>query len=214
MVYPKKYRSKRKNMNKKFSALFLLAVMLFSGCADPGSGGKELSSTLSTTPHQASFASTSTTTTTSTTATTKETAEISSTTLASTTTTTTTSSTTTSTTFSPLKVEVVFFFPNYPCANCKEVGDYAQETIDTYYQEEIFAGTLVFKKANYFDPQNRDLIKKYGPESSSLWIGTYSEGKFYKEMKIGVWYKTGNKRDYMEYLKEAIDKRLAGELPG
>jgi hypothetical protein len=94
------------------------------------------------------------------------------------------------------------------------VGDYAEETIDTYYQEEVFAGTLVFKKANYYDPQNKELIKKYGPESSSLWIGTYSEGKFYKELKIAVWYKTGNKRDYMEYLKEAIDKRLAGELPG
>jgi thiol-disulfide isomerase/thioredoxin len=200
-------------MNKKFFVIFLLVALFFSGCVDPGSGEKGISSTLPDTQPIVSSTSSSTTTIASSTTTTKETTEISSTTLESTTTTTTTS-TTTSTTFSPLKVEVVFFFPNYPCANCIEVGEYAEETINTYFQEEIFAGTLVFKKANYFDPQNRELVKKYGVESSSLWIGTYSEGKFYKEMKIAVWYKTGNKRDYMDYLKEAIDKRLAGELPG
>jgi hypothetical protein len=110
-------------------------------------------------------------------------------------------------------VEVVFFFPISPCENCIKVGELAEETINTYYSEELFSGTLVFKKANYFDPQNKELVKKYGPESSSLWIGTYKEGRFYKEMKIGVWYKTGNKRDYMSYLKDALDKRLSGELP-
>jgi hypothetical protein len=110
-------------------------------------------------------------------------------------------------------VEVVFFFPIGPCENCIQVGELAEETVNTYYLEEMSSGTLVFKKANYFDPQNKELVKKYGPESSSLWIGTYSEGKFYKEMKVGVWYKTGNKRDYMDYLKEAIDKRLAGDIP-
>ena len=107
---------------------------------------------------------------------------------------------------------MVFFFPIGPCANCIKVGELAEETINTYYQEEVSSGKLVFKKANYFDPQNRDLVKKYGPESSSLWIGTYTEGKFYKEMKIGVWYKTGNKQDYMDYLKGTIDKRLNGVL--
>lgn len=80
--------------------------------------------------------------------------------------------------------------------------------------QEVADGRLVFIKANYFDPGNRELIKKYGPESSSLWIGTYDKGKFYKEMKIGVWYKTGNAKDYMDYLKGAIDARLEGGIPG
>lgn len=92
------------------------------------------------------------------------------------------------------------------------MGELAEETVNTYYLDELSTGKLVFKKANYFDPQNRELVKKYGPESSSLWIGTYVDGKFYKEMKIGVWYKTGNAGDYMEYLKGSIDKRLAGDL--
>ena len=198
-------------MNKKLSALFLLAVLIFSGCVDPGSEGPKRSSSIPATQPQASSTSLSTTTTTSSTTTTKETVESTTTTLASTTSTTTTSTTTT-TTFPPLKVEVIFFFPIGPCANCIKVGDLAEETINTYYQEEVSEGKLVFKKANYFDPQNKELVKKYGPESSSLWIGTYVNGKFYKEMKIGVWYKTGNAQDYMDYLRETIDKRLNGVL--
>ena len=199
-------------MNKKFCALFLLAVLVYSGCVDPGSEGKNPPSTIPATQPQVSSTSSSFSTTTSSTTITQQTVESASTTRPQATT-TTTLTTITSTTFAALKVEVIFFFPSSPCANCIEVGELAEETITTYYQEEVSEGKLVFKKANYFDPQNKELVKKYGPESSSLWIGTYSEGKFYKEMKIAVWYKTGNKRDYMDYLKEAIDKRLEGGLP-
>ena len=99
-----------------------------------------------------------------------------------------------------------------PCANCIRVGDLAEETVNTYYQEDISSGQLLFKKANYFDPQNKALVEKYGPEASSLWIGTYVNGKFYREMKLGVWYRTGDSRDYMNYLKGYIDKRLEGDL--
>jgi hypothetical protein len=193
-------------MNKEVLIALGMIVLLFSGCVDQGTEVKDISVKDTTTS-----TSTTTTSSTSTTSSTEAVATTLGSVPSSTTTTSTTSSTSTS--FAARKIEVVFFYPSSPCANCIEVGDLAEQTIDTYYMEEVSDGRLVFKKANYFDPANRELIKKYGPESSSLWIGTYDQGRFYKEMKIAVWYKTGNAKDYMEYLKGAIDARLEGGIP-
>ncbi len=62
-------------------------------------------------------------------------------------------------------------------------------------------------------PENQNLVKKHEATGSSLWIGTYtSDGKFKKEQNTSVWYKIGNKQDYLNYLKRVIEKKLAGDL--
>jgi hypothetical protein len=40
----------------------------------------------------------------------------------------------------------------------------------------------------------------------------YDKNGFHKEENVNVWYKIGNKDDYMAYLKGVIEKRLAGDL--
>lgn len=189
----------------------VIFVLLFAGCVGKGTEGKPMpEKEIHPAANISSTTSTAADMTTTTSTTTAEPEKTETEEAASSTNSTTSS---TSTSFAARRVEVVFFYPNSPCENCIEVGELAEQTIDTYYMQEVSEGKLVFIKANYFDPKNRELIKKYGPESSSLWIGTYDNGKFYKEMKIGVWYKTGNAKDYMEYLKGAIDARLQGGLP-
>ena len=48
---------------------------------------------------------------------------------------------------------------------------------------------------------------------SSLWLGVYtSDGGFYPEENVKVWYRTDDQQRYMDYLKGVIEKRLAGDL--
>jgi hypothetical protein len=110
------------------------------------------------------------------------------------------------------KVEVYHFHATRQCYSCIVLGEYAEETVKTYFGPELASGKLVFGHINFDLPENRAIVERYGPTGSSLWIGVYKGGEFSKEENIRVWYKIGNKEEYMEYLKGVIERRLAGDL--
>jgi hypothetical protein len=110
------------------------------------------------------------------------------------------------------KVEIYHFHATSQCYSCKTVGAYAEETINTYFANELKSGKIVFGHINGELPENSVLVKRYGVTGSSLWIGTYyKDGKFTKEENVNVWYKISNKEDYMNYLRGVIESKLSGE---
>ena len=110
------------------------------------------------------------------------------------------------------KVEVYHFHPTNGCRSCTTVGEYAEETVKEYFPGELKSGKLVFDHINYQDDANAELVNRYGVTGSSLMIGVYNKTTFNRESNHKVWYMTGNKTQYMEYLKGDIDLRLAGDL--
>jgi thioredoxin-related protein len=111
------------------------------------------------------------------------------------------------------KLEIYHFHGTNQCYSCKTVGAYAEETVNTYFADELKSGKIVFGHINGELPENKDLVVKYGVTSASLWLGTYTkDGQFSAEQNTNVWYKISNKEDYMNYLKGIIEKRLAGDL--
>lgn len=110
------------------------------------------------------------------------------------------------------RVEVYHFHRTQQCYSCITLGAYAEETVVTYFTPELQSGRVVFSHINIDLPENSALVKQYGPTGSSLWIGVYTGDGFSKEENINVWYKIGNKDEYMAYLKDVIGKRLAGDF--
>ncbi|MCC7570491.1 hypothetical protein KO465_04045 [Candidatus Micrarchaeota archaeon] len=108
------------------------------------------------------------------------------------------------------KLEIIHFHSTNQCYSCITVGDYAEETINTYFKYELQSGLIEFKHINGELPENRDLVTKYGATGSSLWLGTYVNEEFYAEQNIDVWYKINNKNEYMNYLKGVIENKLKG----
>jgi hypothetical protein len=110
------------------------------------------------------------------------------------------------------KVEIYHFHATRQCSSCIAVGAYAEETVNTSFAPEVASGKVVFGHVNMDLPENSALVEQYGPTGSSLWIGVYDDDGFHKEENVNVWYKIGNKDDYMTYLEGVIEKRLAGDL--
>jgi len=109
------------------------------------------------------------------------------------------------------KLEIYHFHGTHQCYSCKTVGAYAEETVNTYFADELKSGKIVFGHINGELPENKDLVVKYGVNSASLWLGTYSkDGKFLAEQNVNVWYKISDKEDYMTYLNGIIEQKLAG----
>ncbi len=110
------------------------------------------------------------------------------------------------------KIEVYHFHGTNQCYSCVTMGDYAEETLNTYFKEELKSGKIIFDHVNGQLQENSALVKKFGATGSSLWIGvTYEDESFTKEENINVWYKIQDKQDYMNYLKGVIEGKLKGE---
>jgi hypothetical protein len=110
------------------------------------------------------------------------------------------------------QVEVYHFHPTNGCITCTTIGAYAEELIKKSYPSELESKKIVFDHINYQDPKNADLVKKFGVTGSSLMIGVTDGTGFHKEENTKVWYKVGNKDEFMTYLKDLLDKRLAGSF--
>jgi len=109
------------------------------------------------------------------------------------------------------KLEIYHFHGTHQCYSCITVGAYAEETVNTYFADELKSGRIVFGHINGELPENQDLVAKYGVTSASLWLGTYAkDGQFSAEQNTNVWYKISNKEEYMNYLKGIIEQKLAG----
>ena len=110
------------------------------------------------------------------------------------------------------KVEVYHFHPTNGCHTCTTMGQFAEETVKTYFPNELKSKKVTFDHINFQDPKNAELVKQYEVTGSSLMIGVYDKEGFHKEENIKVWYMTGKKDESMTYLKELIEKRLAGDF--
>jgi hypothetical protein len=110
------------------------------------------------------------------------------------------------------KVEVFHFHGNQQCVSCIAVGDLAEKTVNASFKDELASGRLVFSHVNYDLPNNAALKTKYGPTSSSLWIGVYDANGFHKEEDTKVWSLINDKNAYSTYLSGVITKRLNGDL--
>jgi hypothetical protein len=109
------------------------------------------------------------------------------------------------------KLEIIHFHGTHQCYSCITVGQYAEETVNTYFADEVKSGKITFAHLNGELPENQELVNKYGVTSASLWLGTYAKnGSFSAEQNTNVWYKIDDKETYMTYLKGVIEQKLAG----
>jgi len=109
------------------------------------------------------------------------------------------------------KIEVYHFHATRQCYTCKTVGAFSEETVNTYFADELRSGKLVFAHVNVDLPENKALVDRYGAKGSSLLIGVYGkDGTFTKEENTNVWYKINNKEDYLNYLKGVIESKFSG----
>lgn len=109
------------------------------------------------------------------------------------------------------KVEVYHFHATRQCYSCKTLGAFAEETVNTYFADELKSGKLVFAHVNVDLPENKALAEKYEAKGSSLLIGVYGkDGSFSKQEDTNVWYKIDNKTDFMNYLKGIIEQKFSG----
>ena len=106
------------------------------------------------------------------------------------------------------KVELFHFYGNKSCSSCTLLGYLAETTVAEEYAPELASGELVFAHVNYDLPENAEIVERYGPTGSSLWIGVCDDNGFYAQELIAPWYMTGDRAAFKTYLRAVIDQQL------
>jgi len=109
-------------------------------------------------------------------------------------------------------VEIIHFHATQQCYSCRTLGNLTEQTVNTYYSDELESGKITFRHINIDLEANAELVKQYQVTGSALMIGTKIGDAFNIEENVQAWYKIGNEIEFMTYLKGLIDKRLSGDL--
>jgi hypothetical protein len=110
------------------------------------------------------------------------------------------------------KIEIYHFHRTQQCSSCIRLGELAEETVNAYFTAELESGKIIFGHINIDLPENKEIVDRYSPAGSSIFIGTYYEdGTFSKEENVQVWYKIGSKEEYLSYLGELVNRKFTGK---
>ncbi|EHQ36347.1 hypothetical protein Metlim_2291 [Methanoplanus limicola DSM 2279] len=111
------------------------------------------------------------------------------------------------------KVELYHFHTNNQCYSCVLLGELANETVHTFYQDSLDSGKLVFDHINIDDENNSQVVNKYEAAGSSLIIGVYGKnGEFYKENLAGALYRINSPNSFADYMKTILSPLLGGSI--
>lgn len=112
----------------------------------------------------------------------------------------------------PSQLVVYYFHGNARCPSCYKLEQYAKESVEQNFAEEIKAGKIVFKKINIDQPQNKHFVHAYQLYTKSVVIALVKEGKQvrYKNLEK-VWSLLKDANQYHNYVRDEI-RPFLGEL--
>lgn len=106
-------------------------------------------------------------------------------------------------------VMAYYFHGNFRCPSCRRIEQYAKETVEQYFKNELSSGKLVFKTINVEEKGNEHFIKDYQLYTKSLVISLVKNGQEVKFSNLTkVWDYLDNKQKFYDYVRDEITKYL------
>jgi len=109
------------------------------------------------------------------------------------------------------RVDVVYFHPKRRCGACVSIEIRTKEILEKNFQDAIDSGKITFQSYELEDPQNTDIIKKYGAVSSQLFINIVKDGSENIKHIEDVWMPQilNDGTAFDEFMNELLSQSLA-----
>jgi len=105
-------------------------------------------------------------------------------------------------------LEVYYFHRTQRCYSCNTVSQYAKETIEQKFSEEIANNIIDFREINVDLPENKEVAIKFQASGSSLFINDIKNGQDNISQDANVWRLLNNKSQFKNYLENKINSLL------
>ena len=103
------------------------------------------------------------------------------------------------------KIQVFLFHATQRCSTCINIGKFAGETVNDYFQTELKDGKIEFREVNIDLPENKELTEKFKATGSILYINAIADGKDNIEEDTTVWRLTTNKEQFKNYFRDKLN---------
>lgn len=106
-------------------------------------------------------------------------------------------------------VTVYYFHGNFRCATCLKMEQYAKETAENNFKQELSSGKVIFKAINVDEKKNEHFIHDFQLYTKSLVISLVKNGKELKSKNLTkIWDYVGNKQKFYDYVSEEVNNFL------
>lgn len=102
-------------------------------------------------------------------------------------------------------VDAVYFHVTQRCEPCIKTEWLIRETLSAYFADRLKSGVMNLVVADFQQPQNAALTRKYEASSSSLYLGILKSGVEYILPVNDVWHLLLNEAKFMAALRDKIN---------
>ena len=108
------------------------------------------------------------------------------------------------------RVDVVMMHPKVRCASCISIETRTRALLDDSFKDEMANGKLTIQSYDFQDKQNADIVKKYKPVGSELFITTVKNGVETIKQIDDVWMPQllNSGPAFDEFLRKLISQKL------
>ena len=107
------------------------------------------------------------------------------------------------------KVIVYYFHGSFRCHTCRNLEQYAKQTIQNNFKKELAEGNLIFKTVNVEEKENEHFVNDYQLYTKSLVLSLVKDNKEIKYKNLDkIWGYVRNKMQYTDYVKSEVENFL------
>ena len=103
-------------------------------------------------------------------------------------------------------IQLLYFHRTERCQSCNNAEQYARETLDTYYPDEVKAGKIAIQSIDY--QKDKALAEKYGVKMQGLKLLITRDGQETVKDVPELWALVRDRDACISCLKSALDKEL------
>jgi len=74
-------------------------------------------------------------------------------------------------------ISIYYFHRTERCATCVSIEENTQNTLNTYFTDELKEGIICFKSINFEGEEDKEIIKKYDADGPSLFLTRVKKDK-------------------------------------
>jgi hypothetical protein len=105
------------------------------------------------------------------------------------------------------KLVVYYFHGDMRCSTCRKFESYTKQALETYFADEIASGQILWQVLNVDRKENSHYVDDYKLITRSVVLSQVTDGKETRWQNLDqIWKKVRDKKDYMLYIKESINK--------
>lgn len=103
-------------------------------------------------------------------------------------------------------IQLLYFHRSERCTSCVNAEQYARDTLDKYFSDQVNAGKLSIQSIDY--QKDKAMADKYGVKVQGLKLLITRNGQQTVKDVPEVWMYVKDRDAYMNFLKNTLDKEL------